>query len=273
MTAVIFISSLAIALVLLPLWAWKWNIKIKTALWGGIFIGIVTGLIVYWINTAAADVHVAFLVLFEFALIIIFTLLIVLTRFYRDPERTPPETENVILSPADGTVVYVNRIENPSLLVSTKGKKKYKLEEIASTDILGNAVYLLGIDMNALNVHVNRAPVSGKVILCKRTRGSFISLRRQESEITNERVTTVIDNQKFKIGVIQISSRLVRRIQSYIGEGDDTEIGQRLGAIVLGSQVDVVVPPLEELSIEVKPGDEVQAGVSVIARYGKKSRE
>ena len=83
----------------------------------------------------------------------------------------------------------------------------------------------------------------------------------------NERVTTIIDNRKFKIGVIQISSRLVRKIISYIGEGDSTEIGQRLGSIVFGSQVDVVVPHLEELRIEIKPGDEVKAGVSVVARY------
>jgi len=270
MVAAIFISSLVLALVILYLWAWKWNIKIKTALFGGIGIGVITGLIVYWINTGITDIHMAFLILIELALIILLTLIIILTRFYRDPERTPKETENVILSPADGTVVYVNNIENSSCLVSTKGKTKFPLEEITSTDLLGNAAYLLGIDMNVLNVHVNRSPIGGKVILCKRTKGAFISLRRQESEVMNERVTTVIDNQKFKIGVIQISSRLVRKIISYIGEGDSTEIGQRLGSIVFGSQVDVVVPRLEELRIEVKPGDEVKAGVSVIARYALK---
>jgi phosphatidylserine decarboxylase len=267
MTAVIFISSLALALVGLPLLAWKWNIKRKVAIWGAIIIGVITGLIVYWINTAVTDIHVVLLILIEGALILILTAIVILTRFYRDPERTPKETENVILSPADGTVVYVNNVENSSCLVSTKGNRKFPLEEIASTDLLGNAAYLLGIDMNVLNIHVNRSPISGKVILCKRTKGVFISLRRQESEIMNERVTTVIDNQKFKIGVIQISSRLVRKILSYIGEGDSTVIGQRLGAIVFGSQVDVVVPPLEELRIEVKPGDEVKAGVTVVARY------
>ncbi|MCK5601426.1 phosphatidylserine decarboxylase, partial [Candidatus Pacearchaeota archaeon] len=67
--------------------------------------------------------------------------------------------------------------------------------------------------------------------------------------------------------VIQIASRLVRRIVSYVREGDSLDIGQRLGAIVLGSQVDVVIPELENLKMEVKPGDEVKAGVSVIARY------
>ena len=95
-----------------------------------------------------------------------------------------------------------------------------------------------------------------------------MSLRKPESEIVNERVTTIIGNGKFSIGVVQIASRLVRRIVSYIGEGDRLDIGQRLGAIVFGSQVDVVIPELEKLRIEVKPGEEVKAGVTVIARYG-----
>jgi phosphatidylserine decarboxylase len=93
-------------------------------------------------------------------------------------------------------------------------------------------------------------------------------LRRQESETLNERVTTIIGNGKFSVAIIQIASRLVRRIVSYIKEEDSLEIGQRIGAIVFGSQVDVAIPRLENLKIEVKTGDEVKAGISVIARYG-----
>ena len=84
----------------------------------------------------------------------------------------------------------------------------------------------------------------------------------------NERVTTIIDSGTFKIAVVQIASRLVRRIASYLGEGDMVQIGQRIGMIRLGSQVDVAIPEIENLRINVKPGDEVRAGVSVIARYG-----
>jgi phosphatidylserine decarboxylase len=263
----IFISSLVLAVVPLSLLAWKWNVKIRIAICGAVVFGVITGLIVNWIDTAVIGLHMGILILIELALIAIFSIIIIPIRFYRDPERTPKETENVILSPADGKVIYINSIEKGSSLVSTKGKRQFELEEIASTDLFSNAIYLLGIDMNILNVHVNRSPISGKVILRKRTKGSFISLRRQESEIVNERVTTVIDNNKFKIGVIQIASRLVRKIVSFIGEGDDTLMGQRLGAILFGSQVDVVFPPLENLRIVVEVGDEVKAGVSVIARY------
>jgi phosphatidylserine decarboxylase len=122
--------------------------------------------------------------------------------------------------------------------------------------------------MNILNVHVNRSPIDGKIVLQKYIKGSFLSLRRPEAETCNERVTTIIDNGQFKIAMIQIASRLVRRIVSYLKEGDMVAIGQRIGMIAFGSQVDVAIPQLENLKITVKPGDRVRAGVSIVARHG-----
>ncbi len=260
-------TSLAFALVFLPLLAWKWRIKIKIAISGGVIIGALTGLIVSQIGYATG-LSTAALVVLELPLIMLVTGLIILTRFYRDPERTPTVTENVILSPADGTVVYVNKVEKGTALVSTKGERRFKLNEITDTDLLPNIVYLVGIDMNILNIHVNRAPIAGKILLRKRTAGKFMSLRKQESDILNERVTMVIGNGTFNVGVVQIASRLVRRIVSYVKEGNDLQIGQRIGAIVFGSQVDVAIPELENLSIKIKVGDEVKAGLSIVARYG-----
>ena len=264
----IFASSLLLTLVFLTLLAWKWRIKIKTAILSGIVIGGLNGFIVGWIQSVTNGLNIVFLVLIEVSLILIITLIAIMVRFYRDPERFPNETENVILSPADGKVIYVNEVEEGSSLVSTKGKKKFELDEIASTDLLSDAAYLVGVEMNILNVHVNRSPIEGKITLCKRTKGRFMSLRMQESEIVNERVTTVISNGTFSVGVIQISSRLVRKIISYFTKGDSLKIGQRLGAIVFGSQVDVVIPELDNLKMEINSGDEVKAGISVIARYG-----
>jgi phosphatidylserine decarboxylase len=137
-----------------------------------------------------------------------------------------------------------------------------------ATDPPPNVAYLIGIDMNILNVHVNRSPIGGKIVLQKYIKGDFLSLRRPESETRNERVTTIIDNGQFKIAVIQIASRLVRRIVSYSKEGDIVAIGQRIGMIAFGSQVDAVIPQLENLKIAVKPGDRVRAGVSILARHG-----
>ena len=264
----IFASSLALALISLPLLARRWQIKMRIALSGAVVIGGLSGLIVSGINSALGGLGIVPLAFMELFFIFSITLLALVAAFYRDPERTPPETERVILSPADGEVVYVNRVERGSALVCTKGERKYKLDEITDTDLLANAAYLVGINMNQLNVHVNRSPVEGRIILQKRIRGKFISLRKQEAPTVNERVTTIIDSGAFKIAVVQIASRLVRRIASYLGEGDRVRIGQRMGVIRLGSQVDVAIPEIENLSINVKPGDEVRAGVSVIARYG-----
>jgi len=121
--------------------------------------------------------------------------------------------------------------------------------------------------MNILNVHVNRAPIGGRVVFQKHTKGKFISLRRQEAAILNERVTTIIHSGTFKIGLIQIASRLVRRIVSYVKEGDTLQIGQRIGIIKFGSQVDLIIPKIENLEIKVKQGNEMLAGVSLIAEY------
>ena len=267
MSAGIFISSVVLALVVLPLLAWKWNIQIKTAILGAVSFGVITGLIVNWMQGTVIDLHMVFLVLIELIFLLILTLIVILVRFYRDPERIPKETQNVILSPADGKVIYVNNVEEGSSLVATKGKTKFHLDDITSTNLPANAACMVGIDMNVLNVHVNRAPIEGEVTLQKRTKGRFMSLRKPESDIMNERVTTVISNGKFEVGVVQISSRLVRKILSYVNKGETLNIGQRIGSIVFGSQVNIVIPKLDNLRVEVEVDDEVKAGISVIARY------
>lgn len=263
----LYICGVIMTVLFLSLLAWKWKVKIKIAAISGIFIGFLAALFTNLIYASMEKLEVYWWVITELIFIGIITSLIIALRFYRNPERYPEETKNVILAPADGTVVYVQAIEKGSALVSTKGDRKFKLDEILATDLTNDATYLIGIDMNVLNIHVNRSPIAGNVMLLKRTEGRFISLRKQDSEIINERVTTVIDNGSFKVAVVQIASRLVRRIVTYIKEGNTLEIGQRIGAIVFGSQVDAAIPRLENLRIEVKPGDEVQAGISVLARY------
>lgn len=264
----VFASSLGLAMVSLPLLAWKWRIKMNTAIPGAFVIGGLTGVIVGLINSMLSDLSVAALVFIELSLIFLIVFLVIILRFYRDPERTPPQTEKVILSPADGEVIYVNEIERGTSLVSTKGNKRFELSEMMPTDSLADVVYLVGIGMNMLNVHVNRSPIAGKIVLQKHIGGKFLSLRRPESETQNERVITIIDSGELRVAVIQIASRLVRRIVSYLKQGDAVDIGQRIGVIRFGSQVDVAIPELENLEIIVTPGDEVKAGISVIAKYG-----
>jgi len=261
-------SGIALALVLLPPLGWKWRLDMRIVFFSSFVIGGIAGGLTLLIDHLFVDLGIIFVLLTELLLIFILVFICIAVRFYRDPERIPPETENVILSPADGKVIYVNEIERGSPLTSTKGKRRFKLYEMMATNPPPNAAYLIGIDMNILNVHVNRSPIGGKIVLQKYIKGNFLSLRRPEAETRNERVTTIIDNGQFKIAIIQIASRLVRRIVSYLKEGDTVVIGQRIGMIAFGSQVDVAIPQLDNLKITVKPGDHVRAGFSIVARHG-----
>lgn len=264
----ILISSMAISLVVLVLLGRKWQMPMRTVVPGALAIGVLAWAATRGLSAVLDDPGIVFLGLTELSFALLFALLGIMLRFYRDPARIPVETERVILSPADGEVVYVKVIEGPSSLVSIKHGRRIPLNEIMTTDLLSNPTYLVGIGMNMLDVHVNRSPVSGKIILQKHVPGRFLSLRRPESVLTNERVTTVIENGEFRTAVIQIASRLVRRIISYHREGDDLPIGERIGSIRFGSQVDLVIPQLTGLQLEVSPGDRVKAGISVLARYG-----
>ena len=261
----IVISLLLTQLILLPL-SFKWKLNPKTVLIGGSIIGVFVG---FAVNILAVYVAISLSskIAISVILILVTSASVVLLRFYRDPERVPPGGGNIILSPADGTVIYVKEVEKGSSLVSTKGEKRFEVNEIMAAGSLVDVAYLIGIDMNLLNVHINRSPIGGKIVFQKHIKGQFLSLRRQESEMLNERVATIIDNEVFRIGVIQIASRLVRRIVSYLTEGDDVSIGQRIGAIVFGSQVDVAIPEIKNLKINVRPGDKVKAGVSIIGKY------
>ena len=262
----IVFSSLVIALLILLPVAIKWEIKIKYALTGALTFGGLTGVILSW-DWLRGNLHFLPLSLLEFILIIMMTTLAVTILFYRDPNRKPPSQKGIIVAPADGTVLYVEKVHKGQVPFSQKKGRKIELKELAKTSLLADTSYLVGIGMNLLNVHVNRAPIDGTVIHLKHTKGSFASLKTFDALLQNERLTTVIDNGSFKVGVIQIASRLVRRIVSFLNNGDTVQIGQRIGMIKFGSQVDLVIPELQNLKIKVKPGCEVIAGESVIAEY------
>jgi len=244
----------------------KCEIKIKSGIFASVLIGLLSASVIYGL------VHyltLSYLQLFfiEASLIVGLALAIGAYKFYRDPERIPPKDMHAIVSPADGRVIYIKEVSSGQVPFSVKGNNKYQLEELTNTNLLDNALYTIGIAMTILDVHVNRTPINGKVVSIKHTPGKFISLKKEQSVIKNERLTTVVDQGTFKIGVVQIASRLIRRIQSYLKEGQLVECGQRLGMIRFGSQVDLIIPNIENLKIRVSLGEEVKAGVSVIAQY------
>jgi phosphatidylserine decarboxylase len=185
------------------------------------------------------------------------------TAFFRDPERVPPATSGAILSPADGEVLYVRKFTAGEAPPIVKHGRPLELRELTNFEV-GEAGYLIGIGMHLLNVHVNRAPVAGRAVSLIHTPGRFLSLKREEATTVNERFTTVIEGQRIRVVVVQIASRLVRRIVSYLTVDQDVSIGQRIGMIKFGSQVDVILPDSDQLELCVRPGEIVRAGVSVL---------
>jgi phosphatidylserine decarboxylase len=195
------------------------------------------------------------------------TVLVLLTRFYRDPERTIPDVEGLLVSPADGEVIYVKNIENGEFPFAVKKGKVISLDEFILENSFMKKGVQIGIAMNFLNVHVNRMPISGTVKTIRRIPGSFRSLKHLGSLLENERVCTLIEGKGLTVGVVQIASRLVRRITAYFSEGDSCRIGDRMGMIRFGSQVDLLIPETPGLQVLINVGDEINAGETVVARY------
>lgn len=186
--------------------------------------------------------------------------------FYRDPERKPPKDPNVIISPADGKIEYIKRIQKGEIPISVKGRNKIKLIELTKVDsFLNSDGYIIGIGMKLFDVHVNRSPIRGTIRLSKHNPGSFINMFEREFEILNESHTTIIEHDDgYNIAVVQIATFLVRCIQSFLQNGDQVLSGERIGKIKLGSQVDVIIPFIN-VKILVKEGERVYAGESILA--------
>lgn len=254
-------------MLILVLLSIKWQVGLKKSLPGALVIGVIAGFIVSMVSGFISGLDFIGKLFLESVFVVGLSASSIAYMFYRDPERSAPEQEGVIVSPADGSVIYIKEIEQGEVPLSIKKGNQFKLEELTQTDLVKNGGYLIGIGMNLLNVHVNRAPVRGRVEAIKHVKGKFLSLKIPEAVLVNERLTTVIDEGRFNLAVVQIASRLVRRIDTYLTEGQVVEKGQRIGMIKFGSQVDLVIPKLGNNRIKVHPGDEVMAGVSVLAEY------
>ena len=188
---------------------------------------------------------------------------ITMIRFWRTPTRSSKADETDIISPADGNVIYVEKIEAGQVPISIKGNTLSQLDELTKTDILEGPCWLVGINMTPFDVHKNCAPIPGKVVLNRHFDGKFLSLKSGLALKENERNTMVFDHNGLKVGIVQIASKLVRRIDTYVKEGDLLKRGQWVGMIRFGSQVDVIIP--QKYNIKVKVKDQIYAGESVIA--------
>jgi phosphatidylserine decarboxylase len=212
--------------------------------------------------------------------------------FYRDPKRVAPKKERIIVSPADGKVMYVKRVEDGNI-VSEKLGEKIPLTEITK-DKLDKAAdgsrdgWLIGIYMSPLDVHFNYAPVAGKVEEIVHTQApvnlpmvdmweyvQLVWLRRgvdlfaRKFHFVNERNTIFMKNEDMSIIVVEIADKFVNKINCFIKEGDQVGISDKVSFIERGSQADVIIFR-DDLDIKVKFGDQVYGGETVLAEYGSK---
>ncbi len=171
----------------------------------------------------------------------LFTLAII--GFFRDPERSGPREEKLILAPADGKVIEITEVDEESYL--------------------GTRVKRISIFLSLFDVHVNRYPVSGNVEHRAYDPGKFEPAWRRSASHSNERASTGIRSKRAPVLVRQIAGLAARRIVTYAGVGERVRQGERMGLIRFGSRVDIFVPRDARIAVEV--GSRSVGGVTVIA--------
>jgi phosphatidylserine decarboxylase len=157
--------------------------------------------------------------------------------FFRDPRRTIPGEENIVVSAADGRVT---RIED-----TADGK-------------------LVSVFLSPLDVHINRSPIAGKIVKVIYSEGKKVPATRNDASFVNERNSLVIENERMTVTCTQIAGILARRIVCWKKEGDTLALGEKFGLIKFSSRTDLLMPAAVEILVKI--GDKVIGGETIIAR-------
>lgn len=179
--------------------------------------------------------------------------------FLRDNNNKIPLGNNIV-SPASGRIVFFKKI-NPRK-VDLKIKKGF-LGHIKTKGFLDKEYYLVSIFMNVYNVHFTKMPCDGKLLEVIRRPGKFLPVMSLKNAIENEKQEFILDTSYGTVKVIQIAGFLARRCVSFIHVGDSLEKGAKLGQILLGSQVTLLLPA-DNLKPKVINGSKVSAGETVL---------
>jgi phosphatidylserine decarboxylase len=202
-------------------------------------------LAVGWLATVIGN----FLVGLASALVTLWLLFTAFTLyFFRDPEPQAPGDHAAIVAPAHGTVDVVDQAEE--------------------TEFMGGRCQRISIFLNVFNVHVQRAPVAGKVVFYKHSEGEFVSATRSDCGEHNENVLLGFTPEEFpnaKLGVRLIAGLIARRIIVWAGAGEEVALSERISLIQFGSRADVYLPL--DANITCKLGDKVKGGETVLATF------
>ncbi len=174
---------------------------------------------------------------------LLFLLALFLGYFFRDPERQIPTGENLIVSPADGKVISVEKVLEPLFLKSQSQK--------------------ISIFLSPLDVHINRIPASGKIEYLSYFPGKFLAAFKDKASTDNEQTAIGILSPYGKVLFKQIAGVLARRIVCRLKLGQEVKAGERFGMIRFGSRVDVLLPEGVELKVQI--GDKVVGGETIVA--------
>jgi phosphatidylserine decarboxylase len=168
--------------------------------------------------------------------------------FFRDPDPMVPTGPNLVVSPGHGKVDVIDTAVEP--------------------DFIGGECRRVSIFLSVFDVHVQNAPVTGRVALFKHTPGQYLNAMKTDSAKFNENVLIGLDAGEppgEKIGVRLIAGLIARRIVPWVAQNDDLQRGDRISLIQFGSRVDVYMPL--RAKIRVKLGDKVKGGETVIASF------
>ena len=226
------------------------------------------------LNTFIKPMHregIKFIIIFSFTSLILFFIYIPLGwvgigltiwcyYFFRDPKRTIPVREGLLVSPADGVISLIEKTMPPPEL------------DIEKEDLTRISVF-----MNVFNCHVNRSPIAGKVMEINYRPGKFFNASLDKASVDNERNSLVLQIPDGRqIVVVQIAGLVARRIVSFVKPKQTLRIGQRFGLIRFGSRVDIYLPtgvqPLVCIGQIMVSGETVIADLNSkeLARYGRK---
>lgn len=161
--------------------------------------------------------------------------------FFRDPHREPPNDPDVVVSPADGRVTRIESLADQA-----------------------NAPTLISIFLSPLDVHINRAPIPGKIVDVVYSPGKFLMATNEKASLVNEQNALTIQGEKITVVCKQIAGILARRIVCWKHAGDRLNLGERFGMIKFSSRTDVLLPA--NVKVTVAEGDRVRGGITVIGR-------
>jgi len=173
---------------------------------------------------------------------VLLLLVLSIVYFFRDPERTPPAEPDIVVSPADGHVV-----------------------EIVEEAWEGRPGQRISIFLAVWDVHVQRAPVAGRITKVEYRPGKFFVASKQEASQQNEQNVIHMETSRGPMVWKQIAGLIARRVLCWRSPGDTVALGERMGMIRFGSRCDVWLPP--EAEIAVQRGQFVAGGTSILARW------